>query len=480
MSSFAAGFRFVHRLRLLLIVCLASSAGQAFAAGKVDLKEDATDARVFQVTGSLQARGKVYTRAVNGTAEARNLVVDFPFSYLERRLTGIGREAQSLRTIRYYEKAKAQITVGEQITSAQLRDGLRLVVASGQREGISLYSPTGPFTFSELELLRIPGDSAGLSALLPLETVEAGDTWKPSDWVLQMLVGVEAVEKSQLVCKLESIEAGTAKINFAGEVTGADRGAAAGLKVTGTLLYDTTAKFIREFRMDVADKHSIGIVSPGLDVNAHVVIERKVSDRPARFSDQEIKQLPLEPQAIQQLLVFEVPEWGVRFFYDRQWHLFQHLRSLAVFRLLEKGQPVTQLNLHKLSNVPAGIETSLEQFEKDVQQAMGKTFRKVLQSEKVPTADNKVIYRVEVFGQVERPVAEKSEKGDKEGKATIEQVPYQWIHYLVSAPDGRRINFVFILEPKAAALLQGRDLSLVASLQFVEPRQPQLTPVGGE
>ena len=109
---------------------------------------------------------------------------------------------------------------------------------------------------------------------------------------------------------------------------------------------------------------------------------------------------------------------------------------------------------------------------------MGKTFRKTLQSEKVPTNDGKSIYRVTVLGQVERLGTTTDEKGKKQ--ATIELVPYQWIHYLVTAPDGRRLTFVFILEPKAAESLQGRDLSLVAGLEFVPPRPAQPQPAGTE
>ena len=449
------------------------------AAGKLELKEDSTDSRIFQVTGGLEAKGKVYTRATDGSAAPRNMSVSYGFSYLERRLTGIGREVQSLRTIRLYEKAKAQITIGEQSTFAQLRENVRLVVAAGQREGMSLYSPNGPFLFSELELLRIPGDSGTLTALLPLEPVEPGDTWKPSEWVLQVLVGMEAVEKSSFDCKFESLEGTLAKISFAGEITGADRGAATGVKVTGSLQYDTVGKFISQFQMDVADKHSIGIVSPGLDVTAHVTCERTVTNAPARgLSDAEVKVLPLEPLPGQQLLVFEIPEWGLRFHYDRQWHLFQQVRDLAVFRLLEKGHPVTQLNLHRLAHAAVGVEITLDQFQADVQKVMGKMFQKVLQSEKVPTTDGKTVYRVVVLGQVERPGTTKNEKGEKQ--SVINVVPYEWIHYLVTAPDGRRLTFVFILEPKAAEALQGRDLSLVAGLEFFEPRRPQLQPVGAD
>lgn len=452
-----------------------ATSGLVLAAGKVELKEESTDSRTFQVTGGLEAKGKVYTRTSDGKASPRGMNVSYKFDYLERRLAGIGREAQSLRTIRNYEKAKAQIAIGEQVTFAQLRESVRTVIAAGQREGMNLYSLGGPFLFSELELIRIPGDSATLAALLPLEPVEPGDTWKPSEWVLQLLVGMEAVEKSSLECKFEALEGTLAKLTFSGEITGADRGAAANLKVTGSLQYDNAGKFISRFQLDIADKHSIGVVSPGLDVTATVTCERTVSTQQARgLSEAEVKLLPLEPPPGQLLLVFDIPEWGVRFHYERQWHLFQQVRDLAIFRLMEKGQPVTQLNAHRLVNAAAGVQVTLKQFESDVQTVMAKMFQKVLQSEQIPTSDGKIVYRVVVLGRVERPGTTTNDKGEKQ--QVVDLVPYQWIHYLVTAPDGRRLTFVFILEPKAADTLDGRDLSLVGGLEFFQPRRVQLQP----
>lgn len=467
-------------IRSVALACLCGAcviSSSVWAAGKIEIKEDATDPRTFQVTGGLDAKGKVYTRASDGKAAPRDLNVDYKFGYLERRLTGIGREAQSLRTIRYYENAKAQIAIGEQVTYAQLREGVRLVVAGGQREGVQLYCPNGPFLYSELELLRIPGDSVTLTALLPLESVEVGDTWKPSEWVLQLLVGVEAMEKSSISCKFDSLEGTTAKISFSGEITGADQGAAVGLKVNGTLQYDTAERFIRQFQMDVEDKRSIGVVSSGLEVKARVTCDRAVSPRQAPgLSDAEIKMIPLEPKPAQLYLVFEAPEWGARFHYERQWHLFQQVQDLAVFRLMEKGQPLTQLNLHRLRHTAAGVEITLDQFKSDVQKVMKDLYRETLQADSVPTQDGKSVFRVVVLGEVKRPNNQTNDKGEK--TPVIEAVPYQWIHYLVTAPDGRRLTFVFILEPKTVEALQGRDLSIVAGVEFFQPKRVQVRPVG--
>jgi len=45
-----------------------------------------------------------------------------------------------------------------------------------------------------------------------------------------------------------------------------------------------------------------------------------------------------------------------------------------------------------------------------------------------------------------------------------------WIYYLVAHNDGRQIAFVFSVDPQQMEALDGRDLSIVAGLEFLAPR----------
>lgn len=448
----------------LIIAAWLTVASSASAAERAEMKEEATDGRVFKVGVQLSVAGKVYAQP--GPDKALKLQAAGQFNYQERRLAGTGRDAESLRTIRYYDKAAAAIQAGDQNSRPELRDSLRLIVAQGQTEGVEVFSPSGPLTYNELDLLRTPGDSLAALALLPEDRVEVGEIWKPAEWVLPLLTGVEAAEKSQLTCKLESIKSGTAQVTFKGETLGAILGAAASINVEGHYLWDLEQKHLKHLELTQTEKRTIGTVSPGLDVTAKVIVTREVIAKPMRFSDTEIAQIPLEPNDASRLLMFDSPAWNVRFFHDRKWHLFHQTGDIAVLRLLDKGGLITQCNIKKLPDAEPGKHVPEETFRADIQRTLGKGFQEIIQAEQIKLRDGLYVYRVIAVGTLER----------KNDKKEIEAAPMQWIYYLVANPEGRQIAFVFTLDPKLSADLKSRDLSTVGGIEFL-PAKGKPTPI---
>src|SRR5262245_52382621 len=101
-----------HSLKRLLptavsVHVLAFGAAVLSATERFDLTEDALDARIFKVAAQLRASGKLFTQP--GADNALNLRVDAEFVFNERRREGAGRDAQALRSVRYYRRASASI-----------------------------------------------------------------------------------------------------------------------------------------------------------------------------------------------------------------------------------------------------------------------------------------------------------------------------------------------------------------------------------
>jgi len=428
------------------------------AADRIELREEATDTRVRNVAVELKVSGKVFPEP--GPDKALKLAVEAHFDYAERRLAGTGRESLSLRSIRHYDRARATIEAGEQISNVALRNAVRLIVAGGLAEGIDLFSPSGPLTYGELELLRIPGDSLAVLALLPDSAVEAGETWKVPYWALPLLTGVESVEKGEVACKLEAVKPGEARINFSGDLSGATTGAAATVHVEGYLLFDRQQKFVSEMELTQSEKRVVGAVSPGLDVAARVRVTRAAVARPLRLTDTDLVDLPLESNTANRLLMFDAPAWNVQFYHDRHWHLFQQTSELALLRLLDKEGLIAQCNIKKLPDAEPGKHVSQEQFQADIERTLGKNFQEFIQSEKLKLKEGLFVVRVVVAGSVER----------KNAKKEPEIAPMHWIYYLVAHNDGRQIAFVFSVDPQQMEALDGRDLSIVAGLEFLAPR----------
>src|SRR5690348_17331900 len=173
------------RLALLCATGFWACAPPVVAAGnRAVLREDVADLRPRAVDVELAVSGKLYPEP--DPEKAIKLAVEARFDYTERRLAGEGPEAAALRSIRYYGQARASIQAGEQISNAEVRKPLRLVVARGQADGIELFSPSGPLTYAELELLHVPGDSLAILGLLPESSVEPEESWKARSWLLPL------------------------------------------------------------------------------------------------------------------------------------------------------------------------------------------------------------------------------------------------------------------------------------------------------
>ena len=108
----------------------------------------------------------------------------------------------------------------------------------------------------------------------------------------------------------------------------------------------------------------------------------------------------------------------------------------------------------------SGKHVSQEQFQTDIERTLGKNFQELIQAEKLKLKEGLFVVRVVVAGTVER----------KNAKKEPEIAPMQWIYYLVAHNDGRQIAFVFSVDPKQMEALDGRDVSIVAGLEFLAPR----------
>jgi hypothetical protein len=453
-------------------VCLACATdGLLRAAERIELREDAADSRIRKVEVELAVSGKLFPEP--GPDKALKLEVGAAFEYTERRLAGTGREAQALRAIRHYDQARASIQAGDQTSNVMLRKSARLIVAQGQWDGVDLFSPSGPLTYGELELLRIPGDSLAAVGLLPDSAVESDETWKPADWVVPLITGVEAVEKHDLVCRLASVSPLEAAIGITGDVTGATAGAAAALHVDGRLVYDRKQKLVTRIELTQTEKRSIGAVSPGLDVIAKALLTRSLVARPVRLTDEDLAGLSLEANDASRLLMFDAPAWNVRFYHDRRWHLFHQTSESALLRLLDRGGLIAQCNIKKLPDAEPGQHVSQEQFLADIERTLGKNFRQIEQTEKLKLKEELFVIRVVVSGTVER----------RNAKNEPEPGPMEWIYYLVAHSDGRQIAFVFSLDPRQADELDNRDLAIVAGLEFLTAKpkpDPAIKRAGGK
>lgn len=445
---------------LILAMCDLST----FASEKIEIAEPDADTRVRLVRSHVQVSGQLQTAAGGGKKIPLKLSADAQYRFLERRLSGAGRDAETLRSARLYRFAnnEAEVTPADVPAGAtpkkstlKLPETRHLIVTHGRREGAMLYSPTATLTYDQLDLISTPGDSLSLLSLLPREEIAAGDSWKPETWAVQMLCGIEAMTKGEITCKLEEADPKSARVTFTGSGEGATLGAPTTVQLTGEFTFDRLAKLMTRARVKQTETRAIGAAKPGLEVTANVAIERSLADESSEaklLGDAAVAELPVEPAAEMQFLRFE--SWGLRFYHDRDWHQFHQTNDVAVLRLMEHGSLLAQVNVSPIPAAAAGSHTSEEQFQTDIRQTLGKKLKSITKAEPIKSRnanDRRFLFRVTVDGEADG-------------------VPMTWFYHLCAAPNGQQVSFVFSVETKNLEKFNNRDLSLVRLLEFVSKK----------
>ena len=444
----------------LAFVCLGSLCGGLTSTqAATTLLEPEGSERTVQVSVTVTTTGSVFTAGGKEKSQKHPIEAEARFRFRERRLPSGGRDANALRAAREFEIAQLETTISGKKTEQSLPEANRMVVSSGAETGVWVYCPTGMLSRESMDLLELPGEPLALQALLPTEAVYVGTKWSPSPWAIQMLATVEAVQKSEMTCELSSLKADIATIQIEGSVLGQRYGANTDVKVSGQLTFDTKAQLLATAKLTYTIKANIGTVSPGIDARVETVVTRQVTPTPGKLTDALLATLPISPPSGAEMLAYDADPWKVQLLHDRGWHLFQDVlegnNQVVIFRLMENGSLICQSNVAKLPTAAPGKHASLDQFEADIQTSLGKRLKSLKPREKMPAEDGRTIYRVVAEGQTTLAGA----------KGAIE-VPMQWNYYLLAAPSGQQLSFVFAIEPQLVEQLKDRDLEMVQSVRF--------------
>lgn len=436
---------------LLLLGALAAP-GTA-SAESYRLNETSTDSRVYSVRQRMTVEGTLKAPRPEGKSLSLSMRGESTHAFLERRLSGTGRNAKALRSLRHYRSARTQVRVGRSQSDKRLASDRRLLVVQGTETGLLPYSPAGPLDHAEVDLLHMPGDVLALRAFLPDGKVAVGATWTPPNWAVLLVSGIDAVAKSDVTCKLKSAGKKTAVVTVTGKAEGARDGAPSTIRLSGEFTYDLGRGYIASASLKQAEKTDAGPVSPALDVQAAITVERSLAENPGPLSAEAAGRISLEPKPELLLQRFE-PSAGVQFLIDRDWRVVFADKGVAILRLLDRGNLVAQVNIKMLPKAAAGKHVTERQFQDDVRKKLGPRLSSIVRADvlkpKQGPSDGRFLYRVTADG---------SENG----------IDMRWAYYLCAAPDGRQASLVFAVEKKLVKQLDERDAAFVLGVRFAKP-----------
>lgn len=296
--------------------------------------------------------------------------------YHERLLT-VNNQQQVQKTIRKYRKLDFQRQVGEQKQHSSLRAEVQRLVVMRHNQLEVPFSPDGPLTWNELDLIRTDVFTHALTGLLPPQAVRVNDKWAAATSAVQELTDLEKIEEGVITCKLESVavinQRRHARIGFSGAIRGLGEDGPARHQLDGYLLFDMESHHISYLSMrgiqQLLDKES----KPVGKIEGTLTMTRR-PEACKELADDVVRTLNLEPNEDNTLLLYDNPELGVRFLHPRRWRV-AGVRGRQV-ALDEDGGSGMLLTLDSLKQTPTGA-----QFLQESQQFMQQQKLKVLRVE---------------------------------------------------------------------------------------------------
>ena len=444
-------------LSRITAVGLLVAAGRLAAAGEgVELRDRAEPGQVGRVVVELKAHGQLKPGPPGGVGrrEEKPLAVrvESRFAFVERVLEpGPGRTRRVARWVAQAAAARNGEVIPEE---SAIRPEVRLLVAELRDGAAFAYSPGGPLTRSELELVQGPADPLCQAGLLPEKPVALGDRWKVGTDAARSLSGYDALAANGLMATLDSLDDATAKVSLRGEIRGAVLGGEGTIACDGSFGFDRKSGRIDRLDLERSEVRKPGAVEAGLDIKSTLSLERRPAEAPAELADAVVAALPARPEPGLERLRFTPVGGKYTLLHDRNWHIFSETTKQAVLRWLDHGEVLAQCNLAAGPNAGKGRHQDLDQFHADIRAALGRNFgRFVGQGDVQGSPAGGFRHKVVVAGRVG-------------------EVAVRWLYYLVASPAGDQLLATFTLTDAQAKRFADQDIQLIGSLEWKEPAAP--------
>jgi hypothetical protein len=398
----------------------------------------------------LDARGDLLTKS--GTDEKidrQQVSLSCLRDYDEKTLQLPDTAEKSLRSVRFYHESSGSLTKADAVISPKIRPENRIVGVEIAGQKSTIFSPKGPLNLDELELVSTLGDSLCLDQLLPAGPVKIGATWRISDDVVALLLGLEEITSNSTQMAFTEATAEYARFELLGKVEGKLYGASSQIDLAAKCRFNRHAGRIDWFAMKLTQKREIGVVEDGLDWTVVVKIKIDRRDASQELSDAALAGLKLKPTDESTLVQYLSRSGGYELTHDRSWYLIDRTHDYDEFHRLDRGQDIGLCKISVQSQVSVAKLPNLEQFQGVVRKLLAEKFGEFLETSQAETPAHLRILRLKVKG--------------KEGETAV-----RWHYYLVSDPEGRQAVAAFRVEEKRLEQFGQADEQLVHSLRFVE------------
>jgi hypothetical protein len=351
---------------LLSFALFFTSAAQLLGDDAVRLQERFPAGYQYHVSSRTDLTGALNPPAEKGKPLPKTVSVrgDSAIEYDERVLD-VAPDGTVRKTLRICRRIDFHRTVGDRPQESTIRPAVRRLVLLRRNNQEVPFSPDGPLTWSEIDLVRTDVFTPALTGMLGDREVRIGDRWTATTAAVQELTDMERIDEGRLECKLESVATKEgrrqARVAFSGSVRGANEDGPNRQQLEGHLLFDLESNHVSYLYVkgisSMLDKDGKEVGR----VEGRFVLSRTLLDRSPELSDDALKGVTLEPNDSNTMLLFDNPDLGVRLLHPRRWKVAE-VRGSQVALAGADGSGIL-LTVEPPARVPTGVAFATESRE---------------------------------------------------------------------------------------------------------------------
>lgn len=315
----------IHSFRAMFLLLLPFNAlATAAAEEPVRLAEQFPVGYQYHVSSRVELSGTMTLPPEKDKPAPRSLPIrgESAIEYDERVLA-LDNDSRVQKAVRVYRRLDLQRKIGDEQQENMLRPAVRRLVLQRRQSIETAFSPDGPLSWNEIEMVRTDVFTPALAGLLPSKPVRVGDRWAAEAGAVQELTDLERVDAGGIECKLEQVtavgERRHARVAVVGTVRGINEDGPNLQQLEGYFFFDLEHNHLSYLYLkgvnSLLDKDGKEIGR----LEGRFVLTRQANQRSKDLSDEALRGVAMEPGAENLLLLFDSPELGVRFLYPRRW-----------------------------------------------------------------------------------------------------------------------------------------------------------------
>lgn len=378
-----------------------------------------------------------------------------------------------LRSIRQYEQAGLKRRIGRTVSKPLLDAARKNIVCMYDGKSMTRFSPAGPLKNDQFLLLdELICDSLLLDGLLPGRQTKLGEEWTVPDALVRQLLGLAAMENNTVRLILTAIIDDIAEVDILlhggndakgnplpSTIQGTSLGASVEIDLQGKYQFDLRSGRMTWFGIRINERRGTGLIEPKLDTNGLIRLKIAPLTKPDHLTDDLLDTLRVAPKPELLLLTYNGLNGPWRFRHERQWKMIEDGERAAALCLMLKGEGVAQCNILLNKKIDSKTMPSLEVYKDELKRGLGEKFGKIVKEDEFVNADKYMVYMVMIDG-------------------TFEELPFRWIYYLLTDPQGNQVTLMFEIRADMLEKFGPYGREILQSFRIIPPPESQVPEVG--